>query len=104
MTGRFSPPWFTLLFCMAYLASLTLNQALFLYYPLVGQFSLSPLDAAAGPPMLWYGLMANAAVAGLLAGIVLPQRWLPDRLIAWSWLVPVATMAGVALDLRAFFA
>jgi hypothetical protein len=102
---RISLPWFSLTFSLSYIAFFVLDLPLFLYYPLTRQFTLSPLDAAvAGPAMHWYGLLASSAIAGLIAAIVLRERWIPGPLLQKLWLAPILAMFAVAWQLRFFFA
>ncbi len=98
-----SLPWFTVVFSLFYIVVFAYDLSLFLYYPLPGRFSLAPLGADAGPAMHWYGMMASAAVAGLAAGVVLRDRWIPAALLSWLWLAPLAAMLASAYLLRQFF-
>ncbi|TJY59527.1 hypothetical protein E4T66_14210 [Sinimarinibacterium sp. CAU 1509] len=102
---RMSAAWFTVVFGLSYIAIFALDLALFLYYPLVRQFSFVPLiDASSGPAMHWYGLMASAGCAGLAASVCLRDRWIPEVLLQWLWIVPVSAMFASAFLLRQFFA
>jgi hypothetical protein len=69
---------FALVYALCFVAadqSLFPHNALFAYYPALGEFHWSPLPGKlqqTGPVMLWYGWVANAAIAGLIAaGIAL---------------------------------
>lgn len=100
---RFSGPWFTLAFAVAYPVAFVLDLTLFLYYPLEREFRLAADPAMAGPAMHWYGLLATAALAALAAAWLLPGRWLSPRVLGFAWLAPVVCMAVIAWGLRPFF-
>ncbi len=102
---RFSPAAFLVVFCVAYIVVFAKDWPLFHYYPLHGNWTWGPQRLPdAGPPMAWYGLMANAGIAATLAALVVPDalvlRWLRNRL----WLFPVGAMAACVFLLRQFFA
>lgn len=100
---RFSSSWFTAVFCLAYVAMFAVEWPLLHYYPLTGQWSLTPLGEENGPVMQWYGMMAGAGLAGLLAGLVLGDRHMPHGLARWLFVVPLAAMALCLYFLRGFF-
>lgn len=104
MRPGFSPAIFSVAFCCAYAAAFALNLPLFLYYPLHGDWTwgLRPLSAA-GPAMAWYGLMADAGLAGALTAIAVPDRALAavgNRV----WPFACAAMLTCGFLLRHFFA
>ncbi len=100
---RFSRPWFALGFCLAYPLCLVLDWHLFLYYPLIGQWSFRPLSGTTGPAMEWYGLIAAAGLAGGAAGLLLPGRDLSPILPRVAAATAVAAMAACAILMRGFF-
>lgn len=104
MRLRFSPNAFSAAFCVAYLAVFALNRPLFYYYPLMRQFSHSALTAAAaGPPIVWYGLMASAALAASVVAVLIDETWCARVLRGRLWLFPFGAMLGTAFLLRHFF-
>ena len=104
MKPSFSPVLFSVAFCVAYVAAFALNAPLFSYYPLPGSFvwgSRALVDA--GPSMAWYGLMSSAALVALPVAMIVPERWVLNRVRAGLWLVPCAAMLACAWLLRQFF-
>ena len=100
---RFSPPFFSIGFCLAYMPVFTFDWPLFLYYPLHGTLSRTPLPADNGPAMHWYGLVATATLCGLVAALVGRDRWIGEGARTWLWLVPALTMIEILYPLRVFF-
>lgn len=101
---KFSLPWFTVAFSVAYIFVFAMDLALFLYYPLVGEFHLGEARGAVGPAMHWYGLVASAAIVGGATGLFARDHWIPSVLIPYLWLAPLATLMASAFLLRNFFA
>jgi hypothetical protein len=102
--ARFSPLWFTVAFSLAYVVVFVLDLTLFLYYPLTGEFHVEPVRAAAaGPAMHWCGLLASAAIVGLIAGLLAREHWIPPALQEWLWLAPALAMLATVYLLRQFF-
>ncbi len=100
---HFSRAWFALGFCIAYPLCLLLDGHLFLYYPLIGQWSFHPLPDTAGPAMQWYGLMASAGLVGGVAGLLLPGRDRSPALLRWTAAITLLAMAASVYLLRGFF-
>lgn len=88
---------------VAYTLAYYFDWSLFQYYVAEGRFHVLPLPASAGPPILWYGWLATAMLAGLVIAIAVPRRllaWLPADLV---WLVPfVAVLAALMYEVRWF--
>ena len=101
--ARFSPAWFSLCFCLSYPVFLAFDGHLFLYYPLINQWSFSPPKGATGPAMQWYGLIASAGLAGLVAGVVLPKHNLAFFVSRSAVIAAVAAMLACVYLLRDFF-
>jgi hypothetical protein len=100
---RLSGPWFTAGFCVAYPLVFALDWALFLYYPVPGRFHWGNAAQDVGPPMHWYGLVATAALIGLVAALAGRDAWLTpqvQRCLAWT---PCIAMLGSLILLRQFF-
>ena len=98
-----SPAIFSIAFCLAYIPVFSLDWPLFLYYPLHGDFSWSPLPDDRGPAMHWYGLIATTAIIALVAALIARDRWIAEGLHKWLWLFPLLTMAEISWSLRIFF-
>jgi len=99
--GRLSA--FSLAGLIAYTLAYYFDWPLFRFYLGSGQVSVGPLPDSAGPPILLYGWVSTAVLAGLLVSMVVPRsltaRIPPDLL----WLIPIAAMAAALLyELRWF--
>lgn len=102
---RISPVAFAILYCIAYVAVLALEVPLFRYYPVGSEFSWGVAHDAGkeGPSMVWYGLMAGAALVACI-GAAIPV--LGKRLLALHtilWLVPLGATLGCIFLMRNFF-
>jgi hypothetical protein len=79
------------------------DWSLFQYYVAEGRFHFSALPDSAGPPILWYGWLATAGLAGIAIAFIMPRRliaWLPADLV---WLIPlVAVLAALMYEMRWF--
>lgn len=95
---------FAAAYAVAYYVAVYYNLALFSYGPAVGEWTLFNRPASAGPTMFWYGWMATAAIvaalAGLLACWLLPQRSAIRLTPALAWLAPLCSLAAIAYLLR----
>lgn len=101
-------PAFSIAATITYFVVMGLGVATFIYYPQVDEWHLGR-HADIGPPMLFYGWLADAALAGLAAaGIaaILPPR-VALALVgpcAWlSWAVPVGVTVAILFFLRSYF-
>jgi hypothetical protein len=99
--GRLSV--FSLTGLVGYTLAYYFDWPLFRYYLASGQISIMPQPDSAGPPILLYGWVLTAVLAGLVVCLLVPRalaaRIPPDLL----WLVPVAaTAAAVLYELRWF--
>lgn len=104
MKRRLSPVVFSVVYCVAYIAVLSMDAPLFKYYPQTGQFSWGWRSLpGVGPSMAWYGLMAYAAIAGLVASLVDREEKLAGLLRNWLWLFLLAAMIGCLYLMRIFF-
>lgn len=104
MKMRFSPVSFAVTYCVIYVVALSKEAALFMYYPRVKQFAWGwdPLQDA-GPGMAWYGLIASAALAGIIVAVVLPEEKLLSALNRFLWTIPLSAMLGTVYLMRNFF-
>lgn len=104
MTLRFSPAAFMLAYCLAYVVAVAADLPAFRYYPLTGHLNWGPgAVKGAGPGMAWYGVMAEAGLAGLVAAVVLPDRWLQRPFWNVLWIIPVGALAALVFLMRIFF-
>lgn len=104
MMRRPSPLAFSVTFCIAYAASLQGNLPMFIYYPLHGDFSWGPaIRKGLGPGMAWYGLMATAGAAAILAATIVPNRLVANRLRSLLWIFPCGAMLVCVAILRVWF-
>ncbi len=99
MSRYFSPRIFSLIFGCAYTLAVIYNLPLFYYFPAVKHFSLHDLPLETfGPGMSWFGWIATAALAAILAAVmfplILPKRWIDQMPSGVFWLVPLAMLIG----------
>jgi hypothetical protein len=95
MPGRVLP-MFSTAFALCYGYAASAHLRVFIYYPALGEFATTQKSVAdAGPPMLWYGWLAFAAVGGLIAMLV--ALALPRRLDAAWPALSCATIFVVAI-------
>jgi hypothetical protein len=94
---------FSLLFGLTYMACFYYTVAPIRYYPMLGTFHLEAQPEAAGPPILWYGWLAAAAVLSGVIAVLVPRR-LAERLWhGWLWTVPALTVVGIFIYERRWF-
>jgi hypothetical protein len=83
------------------------HNALFVYYPALGEMHWDRLAkpfGQTGPSMLWYGWIANAIIVGIVAGAV--SLLLPIRARLWSilsWTAPIAAFLVMVWFERIWF-
>ena len=89
--------------CVAYTLAYYFDWSLFQYYLAEGRFHVVPQPESAGPPILWYGWLATAILAGLVIAFAHSRRViarLPPDLV---WLVPCAALfAALMYEMRWF--
>ena len=100
-------PVFSVVFAVAYVLAMENNIALFTFHPQSGAWGwgVQP-PTRSGPAMYWYGWLATATAAGLVAGIagMVTPRGLADRFPNWlAWAIPLATMIAICVLLRSYF-
>jgi hypothetical protein len=94
---------FSLAGCIAYTLAYYFDWSLFQYYVAEGRFHISPLPETAGPPILWYGWLATAILAGLVVAVATPRSWLTRLLPDLVWLIPAAALfAALMYEMRWF--
>jgi hypothetical protein len=94
---------FSLIASITYTLTYYFDWPLFRYYLDDGRLSFSAQPESAGPPILWYGWLVMAALAGLVIAIILPRpilaRMPPDLL----WIIPIASiLAAFLYEMRWF--
>jgi hypothetical protein len=103
MTVRFAPGPFMVAYCCAYAFCFATDTPMFRFYPLHGDLSWGwAVVRGIGPAMAWYGLLANALLAGLLAALVVPQAALDRVLRNSAWAAPAAALLLSVYLLRRF--
>lgn len=101
---KFAPTTFAVAYACAYVLVLAMHLPLFLYYPLNGQFVWGREEiGGVGPSMAWYGLMASAAIIGVLAALIVSDGLLNKVLRNYLWPLPVAAIVGCTYLMRHFF-
>ncbi len=95
---------FSIVFGVVYSLCFYYNWALFAYYPQVNEVHVSSLLVEAlGPPILWYGWMATAALASAAAAFAVP-RGMSDRLWdGWAWIIPGALVVVILIYEKRWF-
>jgi hypothetical protein len=95
---------FSMVFAVSYALCFYYNWPMFAYYPQVGEFHLSAqLQTQLGPPILWYGWLATAALASAVAAVAVPRQ-VADRL--WpglAWAVPGGTIVAILIYEKRWF-
>ena len=93
---------FSLTACIVYTLAYYFDWSLFRYYLGSGTFEVSP-SAEAGAPILWYGWLATAVLAGALAALLIPKQAVARLSPELTWLVPAAALlAAFMYELRWF--
>ena len=95
---------FSVTFGVVYALCFYYNWALFAYYPQVNEAHLSSLLVEAnGPPILWYGWMAMAALVSAAVAVVVP-RGVSDRIWhGWAWIIPGALVIVILIYEKRWF-
>lgn len=104
MSLRFAPAVFMLVYCAVYVAAVATDLPAFRYYPLEGRLNWGPGKVTGiGPAMAWYGIMAEAAIVGAVAAVIVPDGWLRRALRNFLWLIPLAALGACVFLMRIFF-
>jgi hypothetical protein len=103
-------PLFSVVFILAYAASVYFNLALFTYFPAGAQpfvlFAAKPGAPPAGIPMYWYGWLATTFLMALAVTVVGALVTGHRSRGVWPWLVwasPIAALLVVLYVLRMWF-
>ncbi len=97
---------FSVTYAIAYVLAVEKNYALFTYHPALEAFGFGAERPREGVAMYWYGWLAMAAAAGLVAGgiaSVVPERLAKRLWSGWAWSVPLAAMFVFVYLLRGYF-
>jgi hypothetical protein len=95
---------FSLVACIGYTLAYYFEWSLFQYYfaeNSIGGFWEQ--GGASGPPILWYGWLATAVIAGGIAAIAIPKAWVARLLPDLLWLVPVVLIFAALMYERRWF-
>lgn len=96
-------PVFSVTAGVAYTLAYYFDWSLFRYYIMENRFHLTEQPDTAGPPILWYGWLATAVLAGIVAAAIVPPR-LAARLPAdLLWLMPVVLMVAALMYEKRWF-
>jgi hypothetical protein len=88
---------FSLIACTGYTLAYYFDWSLFQYYLDEDRFHFSVQPASSGPPILWYGWLATAALAGGAFALIVPQRLLTRFLPDLVWLIPSVLIAAALM-------
>jgi hypothetical protein len=98
------PVIFSMLFGVVYALCFYFNWPLFAYYPQVNEFHFSgQLLETSGPPILWYGWMATAALASGVAAVIVPRGVAARVSPTIAWIVPAATIVVILIYEKRWF-
>jgi hypothetical protein len=80
------------------------NWPLFAYYPQVNEFHIdTQLIETSGPPILWYGWMATAAVASGALAVIVPRKIAARLRPELAWLIPAAVIVAILIYEKRWF-
>ncbi len=94
---------FSLIACIAYTLAYYFDWPLFQYYLEENRFHFTVQPTSSGPPILWYGWLATAALVGGAFALIVPRRLLTRLLPDLVWLIPSALiLAALMYEVRWF--
>ena len=95
---------FSMLFAVVYALCFYFNWPLFAYYPQVNEFHLSAqLQGQLGPPILWYGWIAAAALASAVVAAVVPRSVAARLWPGLAWAVPGGVILAILIYEKRWF-
>jgi hypothetical protein len=94
---------FSMTFGVVYALCFYFNWALFAYYPQVNEVHFSSQIEANGPPILWYGWLATAALASAAMAVIVPRSVIARLWRGWAWLVPAAVVVAILIYEKRWF-
>jgi hypothetical protein len=94
---------FSLIACIVYTLAYYFDWSLFQYYLEENRFHFTVQPPSSGPPILWYGWLATAVLAGGVIALAVPRRLLTRLLPDLVWLIPSALiLAALMYEVRWF--
>jgi hypothetical protein len=94
---------FSLIACIAYTLAYYFDWSLFQYYLEENRFHFTVQPPSSGPPILWYGWLTTAVLAGGAIALIVPRRLLTRLLPDLVWLIPsVLIVAALIYEVRWF--
>lgn len=85
---------FSIVFGALYTICFYVDISLFRYYPEVREFHLQ-ITPDIGPPILWYGWLAVAALGSAAIALLVPKKFADRLWSGWVWILPVATVVVI---------
>jgi hypothetical protein len=85
---------FSIVFGALYTLCFYVDISLFRYYPEVSQFHWQ-ITPDIGPPILWYGWIAVAALASAAIALLVPAKTADRLWSGWVWILPVVTVVVI---------
>jgi len=94
---------FSLAAGVTYTLAYYFDWSLFQYYLAEGRVHFTPQPESAGPPILWYGWLATAVLAGCAIAFLAPRRLAAKLSPDLLWLIPVVLIvAALMYEMRWF--
>jgi hypothetical protein len=95
---------FSMLFAVTYALSFYFNWPLFAYYPQVNEFHVrADLQNQLGPPILWYGWLATAAIVSAVPAAIIPRGVVGRLWPGLAWAVPGAVIVAILIYEKRWF-
>jgi len=95
---------FSMVFAVSYTLCFYYNWPMFAYYPQVREFHLSAqLQTELGPPILWYGWLATAALVSAVVAVVIPRQVAGRLWPGLAWAVPAGTIVAILIYEKRWF-
>jgi hypothetical protein len=94
---------FSLVAGIAYTLAYYFDWSLFQYYPAENRFHFTAQPESAGPPVLWYGWIGTAGLAGAVVTALVPPKAASRLPPDFVWLLPaVLIFAALIYEMRWF--
>jgi len=94
---------FSLVASVVYTLAYYFDWSLFRYYLDDNSIHFDAQGAEAGPPILWYGWLATAALAGVVAGLIVPKRVAARLSPDLVWLLTAALIFAALMYEKRWF-
>jgi hypothetical protein len=94
---------FSLVACATYTLAYYFDWSLFQYYLAENSVHFAPQDPASGPPILWYGWLATAALTGTVGAIIIPPRLVARLPADIVWLFPILLIVAALIYEKRWF-